>query len=778
MRSFVLAVLLASSTAQAAPPPPRGGHPRLFLSQGTLDLMKSKLGDTTSGAARVVAKCKDAAARPQNFNRNDEWEWAIGASSCALAYRLTGDTAHVAPGTRLLNALLDDYESIGDGAGGDDVVRHDTGFWLRIHAPYVAMAYDWMHDQLSDSVKSHARARMKAWIDWYSKDGYLKDTPGSNYHAGYAFSKALIGVAMAGEDSAADGYFADAHDSIYKGVIIGKGLAEGGVLQGGDWPEGWQYGPLSVLEYALGARALEEQGAQLPEVRAWASSVTLAYLYAVPPKKGGVFTSGDLDNEEPLARLNPRPLLATAGGMGSDQAASWALHFKANAIKNREENPVYEAIGEARNVQPVDFASTKPSLWYLIKGTRKLFARSGWDENATWAFFTACPNLVPDHQHPDASNFVFSRGADHLIVDPSPYGSLSSLTSNTLTVDSSTVGTRHRPGQSVWENKAALLWARATQSGIAASRADLAGAFSGRDGKSDVPFARRDWTFLPEGDIVTIDRARTDDQRKMHVRFRTPAQLKISSQAPFITSGGVGSSALFIHAVKLSNGTPQQRSIGAGDCEGVEWGVCDAARFPVTEYFVDVTGPQQLAVHVMDGLGPSDQGPAVKAMEDVDPANTGVTGASLLRGSTQTYVVASSAKDGHAGGSLSYTIPGGGPSRHVVFDAPEDAEGRSKVETRVESGKCVVTLTPGEGFAGRPIVFSVDGASDGCRAIEDRTIAPGSVDPNGNAPEGNGSRPGGEGESGCGCGVASHANLGAWAALLALGAVLARRRRA
>jgi hypothetical protein len=159
MRSFVLAVLLASSTAQAAPPPPRGGHPRLFLSQGTLDLMKSKLGDSTSGAARVVAKCKDAAARPQNFNRNDEWEWAIGASSCALAYRLTGDTAHVAPGTRLLNALLDDYEAIGDGAGGDEVVRHDTGFWLRIHAPYVAMAYDWMHDQLSDSVTGTSRTR-------------------------------------------------------------------------------------------------------------------------------------------------------------------------------------------------------------------------------------------------------------------------------------------------------------------------------------------------------------------------------------------------------------------------------------------------------------------------------------------------------------------------------------------------------------------------------------------------------------------------------------------
>ena len=38
-------------------------------------------------------------------------------------------------------------------------------------------------------------------------------------------------------------------------------------MVGGDWAEGWQYGPLSVLEYSMATRALEEQGGHGPQIR-------------------------------------------------------------------------------------------------------------------------------------------------------------------------------------------------------------------------------------------------------------------------------------------------------------------------------------------------------------------------------------------------------------------------------------------------------------------------------------------------------------------------------
>jgi hypothetical protein len=808
--SFGAAAALASMTlapsAFSAPSPPHGSHPRLFLTAPTMAALKAKVGVSGSAAARVVEHCKSSLAKPSDFQRNDNWEWSFVTASCAMAFQLTGDPAMAAQGIKFWNALMDDYESLGDGAGGDTVIQHDGGYYIREHGPYAALAYDWLHDApgVDDALRAKARGRFKAWVDWYADQGYLKDTAGSNYHAGYVFAKALIAVAAAGEDGGvSDAYFAQVSDVHLGKEIIKGGLAKTGVLTGSDWPEGWQYGPLSVLEYALTARAIEEHGGSFPEMHAWASDLTLDYLYAVPPNKSGVFTDGDVDNDQPVALLNARTLIATMAGLGSDQAAGFASSFRASpAVTLHEDCAVFDALAEARGAAPVDMETTKPSLYYVAPGTRKLYARSKWnDKAATWAFFTAAPRLVPDHQHVDASNFAFVRGADWLIADPSPYGSLSSLTSNTLTVDSNTIEAQDKPSQSVWENASELLWARGATSGIAAARADLSGAFAGTNGtKSDVPFARRDWVFLPEGDVVVLDRARTDDSsRKMHVRFRTTANLALSSSAPYVANGGVGGSALFIHAVKLSDGAPQLRKVvGNGTCDGIPYGKCEASRFPVTEYFVDVPGPNPVAIHVMDGLGPSDQGPIVAAMNDssieaTPGQNDAVVGALVRRGGLATFVVASSGKDGIAGASMTYVVPGDAASRQVVFDAPEDASGKSSVTTASKDGHCTITINaakPGAGvaFEGHPLMFGVSKASDGCKTTEDVAVAPGSVvgggGAAGNGDHGGAASGGGSDDSGCGCGlVGSGAPLPSWLGVVGIGSAMltavgvSRRRR-
>src|SRR5262249_32100698 len=135
---------------------------------------------------------------------------------------------------------------VGDGAGGDAVVHHDAGYDIRVFGPYAALCYDWLYDApgVDATLRAHARARFKAWIDWYMTDGYLNDTPGSNYHAGYVFAKTLIAITAAGEDGAvSDTYFGDVVDKIFAKQLVGSGLAAKGALLGGDWPEGWQYGP-------------------------------------------------------------------------------------------------------------------------------------------------------------------------------------------------------------------------------------------------------------------------------------------------------------------------------------------------------------------------------------------------------------------------------------------------------------------------------------------------------------------------------------------------------
>src|SRR5262249_19141007 len=149
---------------------------------------------------------------------------------------------------------------------------------------------------------------------------------------------------------------------------------------------------------------------------------------------------------------------------------------------------------------------------------------------------------------------------------------------------------------------------------------------------------------------------------------------------------------------------------------------------------VAVPGPWAVAVHVIDALGKGEAAPVVGSMNDdtVDPApkqNAGVLGASVFRGSKQTYVVASSAMMGASGAKMTYGEPGGSASRHVVFDAPEDAKGESTVTAAAQGGRCVLTIAAGAGIAGHPLMFTVSTAADGCQVTASTDVAPGMPPP-------------------------------------------------
>ena len=733
--TLISASLLSANTAYAAVSPPSGAHPRIWLTDATTSAMKNKLADTNSAAAQVTLGC-DHILLPEKASELKDagiqgYNWAYSSATCALAYRITGNANYAAPAVTLFRAMLDDYATLGDGAGGDTVVQHDTGYAMRFFGAYAALMYDWLHDApgVDETLRAHARARFKAWTDWYDTDGYLNKTPGSNYHAGYVFAKTLIAVAEGNEDGAtSNAYWNDVVTNIFPNQMIADGLSAKGALAGGDWPEGWQYGTMSVMSYALAARALEEQGVAFPEMRAWADALTVRYLHGMNPAKDGMYVGGDLDDPRVDAPLNPRALIATMAGPGSDLAASWAAHVKTTAATDPDICPIYDALAEARGAAPVDFHQAAPATAYIAPGTRNLYARTSWDPSAIQAVFTSAPRIVPDHQHFDASNFVLTRGGDHLVADPSPYGSRSSLTANAMTVDSHAVESSYAPSQSPW-GQAEMPWARATTDGVAAARSELAAAFKGDVAPSDVAFARRDWAFLPEGEVVTIDRVRTDDaSRNAYLRFRSPGTLSLSGN---VAQATMGTSRLAIHGVALSGGAPQVQPITVGDCwDSNAYGQCQKGRFAATEYTVTLPGPKAFAVHVLDALGASESPAEALSMNDaaIDGAsqNSGVLGASIKRGTSRSFVVASSAEAQSANSStMTYGVPGDTAARHVVFDAPEDANGASTVTATATNGRCVFAITAGGAapIAGRPLVFTVSSAADGCH-VDSATTAP------------------------------------------------------
>lgn len=84
---------------------------------------------------------------------------------------------------------------------------------------------------------------------------------------------------------------------------------------------------------------------------------------------------------------------------------------------------------------------------------------------------------------------------------------------------------------------------------------------------SDIPYARREWTFLPEGEIVAIDWVHTSWDAASRPSYGTYVNFHTNTGGTLAFAdgahvGAVGSSRVAIHPVLLSNGTPAVRSAG------------------------------------------------------------------------------------------------------------------------------------------------------------------------------------------------------------------------
>lgn len=772
MSVAALALVVGASTAAwaADPPVPSGPHPRLFMRPADVAAYAARARSPDSAAAKQIARCQRTIDLPDEFKERggvngDTWPGATLA--CAFSYRVTGQKAHLAQALKYWRITLNDDQKAGDALGctpaqaakgwsswkGDYppppalvTVTHDTWYPMRSYGPFIAVTYDWLYGEADEALRQQTRQCLTAWIDAYSKFGYLRDNPGANYHAGFAIAKTLGAIAI-GTDGETDKHlWSETLREVFARDLVGKGMrgSAGGVGQpaglmvGGDWGS-WQYGPFSVLEYAVATRAVKDHGAPQPELEAWLRSVGIRSMYGMLPKRDLQFTgNGDYEGEGAYAvypSLSANQFDAVLVGPSSDQVAAWA----AFVVRDRKLGGFnfWNALAEARNVAPEDYRAQKPAppLWYLARGVGDLYVRTSWGEDALWAvFMSGSPKA--DHAHFAAGNFVWSRGGDHLIVDSSNYGQFSTRGTNAVSADTS-APEAYAGTQGPW-GMPSMPWLRATTDRVFAARSDFAKSFEYNGLPSDIKYAHRDWVMLPEGEIVVIDRVLTESAtRNMYLTFHanTAGTLALDA-ARGVAVGKVGSSRLAIHRVKLSGGAPKVVKTAQGGCPGdcrFPCGSCTAVRYDVDVYSVVVPGPFAVGVHVFDALGETEAPAAVASINDdaVDPAprqNAAVLGASVLRAGRQSYVVASSATRGATPAAMSYGVPGGSAGRHVVFDAPEAKDGTSAVTAAAKAGRCVVGIAAGSGggTAGRPLVFDVASATDGC-TVKASADAPGAV---------------------------------------------------
>ena len=196
MRAIAVLMLFAA-TASAAPPEPSGAHPRMLLDAELKAAWKADAKASRGPVKGAIALCtdgRDTAEHDRAVYQGSEWAKLLQA--CLVAWAATDDASFAKTAIRFYNALLDDLDRIGDGQGGDKAATRDDGYALRNLGPYTALAYDWLHAQLTPEQKAKARKRWLAWLTWYKEHGYRARVPGTNYQAGYLVAATLIAVAQ------------------------------------------------------------------------------------------------------------------------------------------------------------------------------------------------------------------------------------------------------------------------------------------------------------------------------------------------------------------------------------------------------------------------------------------------------------------------------------------------------------------------------------------------------------------------------------------------------
>src|SRR5260221_2619312 len=123
----------ASSRRAAAQQAPSGPHPRLWLDATTLAGLKAQSTGAKGAVARGAARCSAARTDPSSYATGgwQGFEFVTTLSGCLISWEATGSANDLATAIKYWSVLLDDYQTVGDGAGGDDVVTHDTGYAMR-----------------------------------------------------------------------------------------------------------------------------------------------------------------------------------------------------------------------------------------------------------------------------------------------------------------------------------------------------------------------------------------------------------------------------------------------------------------------------------------------------------------------------------------------------------------------------------------------------------------------------------------------------------------------
>ncbi len=404
---------------------------RIILTPERVGRAKRAASRKTKAWQNLYASCENAAGPDRWMAGYEGWDWANGGLNLALCFHVTGEDKFGRIAALHLKALVSDLERIGDGKVDLKTIQGDNGYSIRTRGALAALIYDWLHTTkfVDQALKKRVADQISDWLAWYGgttePHGYMTDKALYNYYAGYFGAIAFFGIAFQGDDPRAAAMLAKA-----RADFRGKITPEFSRIRGGEWPEGWQYGPFVAMihsAYVDAESRLSQEKIELP----WLHDTIPYFTHARWPDGVHLFDSGDWLVKPP-----------TIGGR-STFSPSFVFDDKeiAQAVFLARTEPGQEGEWQWLRVVTEDPSGSSLSpqgdTSYLAKGTGTVFARTSWRKDAVWFASSNGPHHNVDHQRLDAGHFELVRSGDDMYVASSAYGSLSTKGTNALLVDDS-----------------------------------------------------------------------------------------------------------------------------------------------------------------------------------------------------------------------------------------------------------------------------------------------------------------------------------------------------
>ena len=498
-----------------------GAHPRILLNAERLKGLEEMAKLNPPRWQTLVKNCDECTNKSCTSGYQGE-DWGHVALDLAICGKVLKKPAYTKASLKYMQALVDDHDSVGDKKGGDKVAQDDTGYAIRNRGFLAAVAYDWLHDEpeMTAAIKKHMIGRFYAFNTWYKKDGYRTSEPWSNHFLGWFGAAMAAGIATEGDDPKGAEMRKMAKD-LWDKIIVPKYKTS---LEGGDYPEGWQYARLigAILGMYIEAEGRAYPGG--PEKMAddlpWLRQSVAFQTHAMMPDGTHTYDSGDWGKKPsvPYAYQNYGVAVALPPG---DTFGKQALHM-ARQNKHATE-PGWNwliAIVDQPTRQSED--PKKGPTSHFAKGTGVVLARTDWSEYASWVSFNSGP-FFGDHQHLDQGHFEIAHGEDALLVDPGDYGSYSTMSHNCILVEDKKENNRWSPNQSIYSKDAAMVRFEDV-GGIVYAQADYTTAWNPDDyphykktrsvarAERDFIFSRNPMTGMPgagNSRVVVYDRFTT-----------------------------------------------------------------------------------------------------------------------------------------------------------------------------------------------------------------------------------------------------------------------------